>query len=135
MNRIRMSVTFDAETYQQLKNIADKNGISIAEVIRRNNQASLNNTVTVENLDLITRIIREQLKDVLAPSVERLAALSAKSCVQSSTAALLSAEAISRWVPADLQADVRDTYERARKKAVIYTKQKASSPYGDEADM
>ena len=32
---MRISITFDDETYKQLKNIASRNNISIAETVRR----------------------------------------------------------------------------------------------------
>lgn len=118
------SITFDDELYNQVKLIADKNGISIAETVRILVGQSLDGELSKSNLDYISKIIRTQLRDVLQPSVERLAALSAKTCVQAGTAAYLTAETIAKFVPDDLQEDVMDTYERSRKKAVAYTQQK-----------
>lgn len=61
----------------------------------------------------------------MQPSVERLAALSAKTCIQASTAAYLTAETIARFVPDEFQEDVQQVYEDARKKGVRYTKAKS----------
>ena len=127
-NRERVTVTLDADTYRQLKNIADKNHISIAEAMRRYIDAGLNGTLSESNINYISAIIREQLRIVMQPSVERLAALSAKTCIQASAAAYLTAETIARFVPLELQDDVHTVYEDARKKAVRYTKNKT----GDE---
>lgn len=116
----RISVTFDDEVYRQLKLIADKNGDSIASTIRELVQHSLDGELTAANLTFITSIIREQLKDVIQPFIERLAALNAKTGVQAGAAAYLAAEAIAKFVPNNMQAEVTETYEQARKKAVAY---------------
>lgn len=116
----RFSVSFDDDVAMQLKMIADKNGDSLACTVRRLVQQSLNGELTAANMDFITGIIREQLRDIMQPYVDRLAALNAKTGVQAGAAAYLTAEAIAKFVPLDLQEDVRDTYERARKQAVAY---------------
>lgn len=117
---MRTSVTFDNETYRQLKLIADKNGDSIAETVRELVQRSLDGELAAANITFIADIIREQLRDVMQPYVERLAAISAKSGVQAGAAAYLAAEAIAKFVPDNMQAEVSETYEQARKKAVAY---------------
>ena len=123
-NRERVTVTFDSDTYIQVKNIADKNHISISEAVRRYVQAGLNGSLSKSNIDYISKIVREQLRVVMQPSIERLAALSAKTCIQASAAAYLTAETIARFVPDELQEDVQLVYEEARKKGVRYTKTK-----------
>ena len=120
----RFSISFDEETYTQIVKISEKTGKSYADVVRSLVQESLNVKVTTENMDFICSVIRSQLKSVLQPSVDRLAALSAKSCVQSATASFLTAETIAKFVPEHLQVPVKEEYEAARKKAVLYTKQK-----------
>lgn len=122
----RISVTFDDDTYKQLKNIAGRSNISVAETVRRYTQETLNGQVNKDNLDLITRILREQIKVILERYFERIIALQAKTCVQAGTAAYLSAEALSSFVPDHLQKDFLDAYEAARKKAVLYTRQNQS---------
>lgn len=124
LERKRINVSFDLETYDQIQNIAYKKHQSMSELVRDWAIQSLKTQAGADNIDLITSIMREQLKDVLKPSIERLAALSAKTCVQSGTAAYLTAEAIARFVPEDLQMDVQESYEAARKKAVEYTQRK-----------
>lgn len=118
----RISVTFDDDTYKQLKNISGRSNISVAETVRRYTQETLNGQVNKDNLDLITRILREQIKVILERYFERIIALQAKTCVQAGTAAYLSAEALSSFVPDHLQKDFLDAYEAARKKAVLYTR-------------
>lgn len=123
-NRERITVTLDEEMYAQLKNIADKNHISLSEAVRRYVQTGLNGSLSEANIDYICKIVREQLRVVMQPSIERLASLSAKTCIQASAAAYLTAETIARFVPEELQEDVQLVYEEARKKGVRYTKTK-----------
>lgn len=127
-------MTFEPEMFEQIKQIARKENKPIGAVIRDLIDDSLKMKVTTDNIDLVTQIIRTQLRDVLQPSVDRLAALSAKTCVQSATAAYLSAEAINRFVPPSQQEDVASTYEMARRKAVRYTKNRIDLNEGDEQD-
>ena len=122
----RINVSFSEDDYEQIKHIAHKQNKSMSEVIRDFSIEGLNGTVGTSNIDLITGIIRTQLRDVMRPSIERLAALSAKTCVQSATAAYLTAETIARFVPENLQLDVKDAYESARKKGVEYTRRNTS---------
>lgn len=120
----RITITLDDQTYEQIRNIAHKENKSMSEVMRAAAMETLVVKINTENLDLITNIIREQLRDVMQPQVERLATLSAKTCVQAATAAYLNAETIARLVPPALQEDVEEIYDKARKKGVEYTKRK-----------
>ena len=65
-----------------------------------------------------TSTIREQLTSILSPMMERMIGLEAKSCIQSGTAAYLCAEAILKFVPPAQRAEVHESYDAARKKAV-----------------
>ena len=105
--------------------IAHSEGKSLSEVIRTWSEERLNGEINTKNIALITDIIRTQLGAVMQPSVERLAALTAKTCIQSSAAAYLTAETISRFLSASEQEEFNDVYEKARKKAVAYTKNKS----------
>lgn len=121
----RINVQFDIDSYKQIKLIADKNHISMSEVVRSWAMQGLNGTLTQKNLDILIPIIREQLSSILDPAVNRLASLSAKTCVQAGAAAYLTAEAILKFVPENKSEEVIESYERARKKSVLYTKGKA----------
>lgn len=118
----RIYVSFSDEDYEQIRNLAHKRNQSMSEVVRDFTIEGLNGTVCASNIDMITGILRTQLRDVLKPSIERLASLSAKTCVQASTAAYLTAETVARFVPDNRQLDVKDAYEAARKKGVDYTR-------------
>lgn len=120
----RINVTFEVSDYEQIRNLAHKEGRTMSEIVREAAIDNLTVRINAENIDMITQIIREQLRSVLKPDIERLAALSAKTCVQSSTAAYLTAETISKFVPLSEQENFRDCYEKARKKGVEYTRRK-----------
>lgn len=72
----------------------------------------------IENsLDEVVAIIRQSLKDVLAPSVERLAKINAKAAQASATSMYMNTQAI-----ANSGQDAIKIYEEARKKAINYVK-------------
>lgn len=119
-DRERINVTFTIDTYNQIKLVADKRGISMSELVREWSMEGLNGTLTENNLDVLAPIIRDQLRNILEPAVDRLATLSAKTCVQAGAAAYLSAEAILKFVPEEEKEEVVKSYESARKKAVLY---------------
>lgn len=123
----RINVTFEVSDYEQIRNLAHKEGRTMSEIVREAAIDNLTVRINAENIDMITQIIREQLRDILKPDIERLAALSAKTCVQSSTAAYLTAETISKFVPLQEQEEFRECYEKARKKGVEYTRRKLGS--------
>lgn len=123
----RVTITLDDETYSQIRNLAHKEGKSMSEVLRTAAMESLIVGINAENIDMITDIIRTQLRDILQPSVERLATLSAKTCVQAAAAAYLAAEAIGKFVPPAQQEEVVEAYNQARRKGVEYTRRKSET--------
>lgn len=123
-NRIRVNVTMELDCHKELAKLATKRNCTIPEVIREFIDEGMSNNYAIDNIDLITNIIREQLKVLLDPAVNRIAALTSKTCVQSATAAYLTAEAINRFVPPENRMDVKDAYDAARKKGVAYVKEK-----------
>lgn len=118
----RINVQFDSNSYEQIKLIAEKNHISMSEVVRNWSMQGLNGTLTEQNLDFLIPIIREQLKSIIDPSINRLASLTAKTCIQAGAAAYLSAEVMSKFLPEELAEEYLESYERARKKSVIYAR-------------
>lgn len=121
----RIPVTFTQQEYEQIKTLAHKNNQSMSEVCREYILQGLSGTISQQNLDFIVPIMREQLKGLLDPAVERLASINAKTCVQAGAAAYLSAEAILKFVPEERQEEVEEAYIAARKKAVRYLQGKA----------
>lgn len=120
----RINVSFDPDTYEQIKHFAARENKSMSEVVRNWSIEGLNGELNTKNIAFITELLRGQLQDVMQPYVNRLAALSAKTCIQAGTAAYLSAEAILKFVPLKQQQEVEISYELARKKAVAYLKGK-----------
>lgn len=124
MKNPRICITIEPEMEKQLKNIADKNNCSISEVCRTYIQEGLNGNLTQANIDFILPLMRNEIKNVLQPGIERLAALSAKACMQSGTAAYLCAETLANYVPLDQQREFEESYDAARKKAARDMKQR-----------
>ena len=124
LGRGTISVTLTEDEYNEVKRIAAKENRSMSEIGRMFITQGLNGTLTKDNLDELAPVIRAQVESVLSPKLERLISLTAKTCIQSGTAAYLSADAIFKFVPAVQREDVNVSYEEARKKAVGYMKGK-----------
>lgn len=122
--RERLTVGFEPELYENIKRIAAINGISMNQQIRNYCRTGVNGQVTADNIDELIQLMREQLRTVMNPYVERLTSLNAKTCIQAHTAALLCAETINRFVPAEKQEDVVEIYEKAKMKGIELVKGK-----------
>ena len=104
--------------------ICRREELSQSEATRRLVHEALSLHVTEENMDFITSIINEQIKAAMMPYMERLIKLTSKTCIQAGTAAYLNAETLSQFVPLQQQQDFYEAYEKARKRAVAYIKNK-----------
>lgn len=120
----RFSVCVDDNTYESVNNIAKSENISLADATREIIKKGLAAEWVDENKDLISSIVREELKAVLKPNIERLAALSSKSGHMAATAAFLNVQALMDLVPNDRRRNVREMYDSARKKSVEYMRTK-----------
>lgn len=116
--RQNVTIGFELETYEELKRIAAVENISFNQVVRNYCRQGIKGKITADNLDQIVQIMREQLRDVMKPQVERLASLNAKACIQAYTSSLLCAETINRLVPEEKREDVVEIYERAKKQGL-----------------
>jgi hypothetical protein len=120
----RKSITaiFTETEYENIRTLAAKKNTSMNEIVRKYVMDGLNGTITQENLDFLIPIIRDQLKSIINPAVDRLSSISAKACIQAGAAAYLSAEALNKFVPDDRAEEFIESYEKARKKSVAYLK-------------
>lgn len=118
----RINPTFLPEDYEEIKLIAQKENKTMAELVRDWALQGKNGILTEKNLDVLAPIIREQLKSILDPQMDRIATLQAKTCVQAGAAAYLCAETISKFVQPSEREDLQDVYIKARKKSVQYLK-------------
>lgn len=125
----RISPTFDEITYTQIKLLAHKENKDMSRLLREWTEERLHGEISKSNIDFLCQIMREQLKNVLAPYMERIIALSSKGSIQAGTAAYLTAETISRFLPAELSADVQEVYEQARKKAIRDNRSKITDDF------
>lgn len=124
--RKSITVRFLDEEYEQLKSLAAKKHTSMAAIAREYTLKGLCGEVTEDNIEFLAPIIREQIKSVLEPMMERMISLQAKTCIQASTAAYLSADAILKFVPVSQREEVRESYDTARKQALVYLKEKTN---------
>lgn len=125
-DRKRINVTFDIDTYEQIKKIAHKENRDMSDVVREWTIKGLNGTLTEDNLEIIIPALRDTVKNILEPMMERQISLTAKTCIQSGTATYLAADAILKFVPKEQREEVRESYDRARKQAVAYLKSRTN---------
>lgn len=123
--RRTLSVLLTEEEYNQVKVIASKTNKSMSELARSYINRGVCGEITENNIDFLAPIIREQLQSVLDPKMERLIALQAKTCIQASTSTYLTADAILKFVPPGQRTEVKESYDAAKKQAIIYMKSKA----------
>lgn len=119
-----VTVIFTEEEYNQLKTLSAKTHKSMSAIVRDFTSKGLCGEVTENNIEFIAPIIREQARSVIEPMMERMISLTAKTCLQASTATYLSADAIYKFVPPAQRTEVKESYDAARKKAVTYMKSK-----------
>lgn len=122
--RKSITVIYPDKEYEQLKILSAKTHKSMAAIVREYTLQGLCGEVTENNIEFLAPIIREQTKSVIEPMMERMLSLQAKTCIQSSTAAYLTADAILKFVPPAQRVEVKESYEAARKQAVIYLREK-----------
>lgn len=120
----RINVSFDPDTYDHIMRLAAQRNESMSDVVRLYTEEGLNGTLNKDNIDFITCIIREQVKHVMQPQIERLASLSAKAYMEAATATLLTAETIAKFIDVSEQEAFQDVYEKARKKALAQVRKK-----------
>lgn len=121
-NFYRTTIRLDQETYIKLNNIAQSKNESLSNVIRETINNGLARDWVNENTDLITDIVKQQVNATMKPHVERLATLTSKTGHMAATATFLNVQAFQDLVPTERKKDVKDLYEKARKKAVTYMK-------------
>ncbi len=122
-NRQTLTILFTKEEYENLKRYAALTNQSMSSAVREFTCKGVNGELTEKNIDFLTPIIRRQLESIMDAKMERLASMTAKTCIQAGTAAYLSAEALNSFVPVSHQQNFIEAYEKARKKAVRYLKE------------
>lgn len=121
----KFTLRLDEELYSKLKDESKKTGDDMAELARGFIREGIESKGALENIDIMAKIMRQQLDITLKPHVERLAALSSKGGHMAATAAFLNVQAFMDLVPAEKRKDAKMLYDKARVKAVTYMKTKA----------
>lgn len=124
-NEKSITTIYTKEEYEQIQALASMQHTSMNQIVRNFVLKGLQGEVTENNIEFLAPIIREVLKGVLEPEMERLISLTAKTCIQAGAAAYLSADAILKFVPEDQREEVENSYHKARKKAAEYTRLKS----------
>ncbi|MBS6953490.1 MAG: hypothetical protein KH230_09675 [Enterocloster asparagiformis] len=120
INRHGITVWFDDELYDRLKKYAGPGEMN--NCIRQWTEEGLSGTLCEKNLELITRVLREQLQIVLNPYMERMISVSSTNGLQAGTSLYLQLEVLDRLLPADQQVEAKFAYEMARKKALAFSR-------------
>lgn len=68
----KRSIRFEAETMREVQKMAALRNVTVSDVIREYVKKGLTIDSYKEDTDLIREIVREELKDVLAPQVNRI---------------------------------------------------------------
>jgi len=114
----RLTVGYSPEDYETLDILAASKHCSKAELIRDFTLQGLKGELNANNIDFTTTIVREQIKNIIDPLMERMIALQAKSYYEAATASILSAETITKFVPLEYQDDFEAVYNKARESAI-----------------
>lgn len=122
----RISITFTDKQADIIDKIAKREGRSFAEEVRSLCNEAIKVQVSKDNIDLIVEIIDDRLRSILKPQVERLAAISAKGAIMSSTSVFLNAQTLVDLVPVEKRREFNEIYEKARLKGVAYVKNRYS---------
>ena len=68
----KMSVRFELDTIKEIQKLAAQRNIYVADIIREYVKKGLTIDSYKEDTDLIREIVREELKDVLEPQINRI---------------------------------------------------------------
>lgn len=68
----KRSIRFEAGTMKELKKLAGRTNVTVSDIVREYVKKGLTIDSYKEDTDLIREIVREELKDVLEPQVNRI---------------------------------------------------------------
>lgn len=116
----KLTVYLSENTYDILNNLSSKRKESMSLIARNILEKGLTEESARDGIDVVTDAVRRALRDVLKPTEDRLAKLTAKAAVAAATAMYLNTQCI-----ADLgKNNALELYQMARTKAVAYLKEK-----------
>lgn len=110
----------DEKTDRKLKSLSKERGEPVAVIVRRIIGEALAAEAAVSALDIVRSATREVIRNEIKPLENRLAKLNAKTGMASATAMFMLVQTLD-----DLgKHDCVDIYEKARKKAYAYLKER-----------
>lgn len=119
-------IRFTENEIENITKYAECKGITFSEAVRQLCKRGLELEVSEENIGLVADIIDKRLRSILAPQIDRLASISAKSAITSATSMYLNAQALVDFVPKEKQKEFLEVYEKARLKGVAYVKKRTA---------
>lgn len=125
-NRKVLSILVTDEEYENVQKLAAKRNISMSQLGRDFINQGVNGQLTENNIEFIAPLLRNIIRDVSAPQVERLAKMISKTCIISATATYLTADAVYKWVPPEQRQEVNKSFDRAFQQGVLYNKNKVN---------
>jgi len=113
-------IWIDDELDRKLKSLSKERGEPVAVIVRRYIREALAGEAAVSYLDIIRSATREVIRSEIKPLENRLAKLNAKTGMSSATAMFMLIQTLD-----DLgKHDCVNIYEKARKKAYAYLKER-----------
>lgn len=125
-NRKVLSILVTDEEYENVQKLAAKRNISMSQLGRDFINQGMNGQLTESNIEFLAPLLRNIIRDVSAPQVERLAKMISKTCIISATATYLTADAVYKWVPPEQRQEVNKSFDRAFQQGVLYNKNKVN---------
>ncbi|MBA4688612.1 MAG: hypothetical protein H2184_15785 [Candidatus Galacturonibacter soehngenii] len=132
-NRKVLSILLTDEEYENVQKLAAKRNMSMSQLGRDFINQGMNGQLTESNIEFLAPLLRNLIRDVSAPQIERLAKMVSKTCIISATATYLTADAIYKWVPPEQREEVSRSFDRAYKQGIMYNKNKVNP--GDILDV
>lgn len=112
----------DANTYETICKIAQANKLTRVEVLRNLVQGGLVRQGYVQDEDAMCELVKDALKEILTPQVERLATINAKATQISGAAYFLLVYVLRMYFPESDKSMVDDVATQARQLGIQYLK-------------
>lgn len=111
----KLQFRVEPELERQIRALATRRDEDIADLCRRILREGVARESLEDGADMVAKIVRQTMREVLKPTEERLAKISAKNAITSGTAMWMNMQVIQ-----ELGYDSHDIYNKARKKSVAH---------------
>lgn len=125
-NSIQITVKVKPNIDEELKRLSAKTNRPVAELVREFIDKGLNINGYKNETDFIREQIREELKSILLPNIERLIKIIVKSGITSASSFFLTGKVLSELVAPSRQLELKEILEEAKKLGIAYIQAKDS---------